>query len=191
MIEKLLFEMNTYAALSPATTEILKTICQVKQFKKNEHILRAGEYAKYYYFICNGLLGYYKSNADGNIIYKMFFEENSFCASTAAIIEEKPSTFNIIALEDVELIQYSAKAFRELVRTKHDLALFQIAYLEKNWVVKKEPLEIELKWESAKERYLELHKNQVLFKRLKQHHIASYLGVTPTQLSRIRKELKE
>jgi hypothetical protein len=34
MIEKLLFEMNTYAALSPATTEILKTIFQVKQFKK-------------------------------------------------------------------------------------------------------------------------------------------------------------
>ncbi len=190
MIEKLLFEMNSYAALSPATTEVLKTICQVKLFKKNELILRAGEYAKYYYFVCKGLLGYYKSDADGNIIYKLFFEENSFCASTAAIIEEKPSTFNIIALEDVELIQYSAKAFRELLMTRHDLALFQIAYLEKNWVVKKEPLEIGLKWESAKERYLQLYQNQALFKRLKQHHLASYLGVTPTQLSRIRKELK-
>jgi len=190
MIEKLLFEMNSYAALSPATTEVLKTIFQVKQFKKNELILRAGEYAKYYYFVCKGLLGYYKPDADGNTIYKLFFEENSFCASTAAIIEEKPSTFNIIALEDVELIQYSAKAFRELIMIRHDLALFQIAYLEKNWVVKKEPLEIGLKWESAKERYLELYKNQALFKRLKQHHIASYLGVTPTQLSRIRKELK-
>ncbi len=182
--------MNSYAALSPATTKVLKTICQVKLFKKNELILRAGEYAKYYYFVCKGLLGYYKSDADGNIIYKLFFEENSFCASTAAIIEEKPSTFNIIALEDVELIQYSAKAFRELIMTRHDLALFQIAYLEKNWVVKKEPLEIGLKWESAKERYLQLYQNQALFKRLKQHHIASYLGVTPTQLSRIRKELK-
>ncbi|WP_293955173.1 MULTISPECIES: Crp/Fnr family transcriptional regulator [unclassified Sphingobacterium] len=190
MIEKLLFEMNSYAPLSPATTEVLKTIFHVKQFKKNELILQAGEYAKYYYFVCKGLLGYYKLDADGNIIYKLFFDENSFCASTAAIIEEKPSKFSIVALEDVQLIQYSAKVFRELIATHHDLALFQLAYLEKNWVVKKEPLEIELKWKSARERYMELYKNQSLFKRLKQHHIASYLGVTPTQLSRIRKELK-
>ena len=43
----------------------------------------------------------------------MFFDENSFCASTAAITEEKPSTFNIIALDDVELIQNSVKPFCE------------------------------------------------------------------------------
>jgi len=190
-MEKLLFEMNKYFPLSEQTIEALKKICQPKSYKKNELILRAGDYAKYYYFVYSGLLGYYKLDPEGDIIYKLFFEENSFCASTAAIIEEKPSNFTIVALEDVQLIQYSAKLFRELVAQHHDLALFQIAYLEKNWVVKKEPLEINLKWESAKERYLELYQNQALFKRLKQHHIASYLGVTPTQLSRIRKELKQ
>ncbi|WP_219929344.1 Crp/Fnr family transcriptional regulator [Sphingobacterium athyrii] len=190
-MEKLLSEMNRYFPLSEQTMAALRKICQPKSFKKNELILRAGDYAKYYYFVNTGLLGYYKLDTAGNIIYKLFFEENSFCASTAAIIEEKPSNFNIVALEDVLLMQYSARLFRELVIQHHDLALFQIAYLEKNWVVKKEPLEINLKWESAKERYLELYSNQSLFKRLKQHHIASYLGVTPTQLSRIRKELKQ
>ncbi|WP_433900676.1 Crp/Fnr family transcriptional regulator [Sphingobacterium puteale] len=190
-MEKLLSEMNRYFPLSEQTMAALRKICQPKSFKKNELILRAGDYAKYYYFVNTGLLGYYKLDTAGNIIYKLFFEENSFCASTAAIIEEKPSNFNIVALEDVLLMQYSARIFRELVVQHHDLALFQIAYLEKNWVVKKEPLEITLKWESAKERYLELYNNQSLFKRLKQHHIASYLGVTPTQLSRIRKELKQ
>lgn len=189
-MEKLIFEMNQYFPLSERTMAALKQIFQTKSFKKNELILRAGDYARYYYFVSDGLLGYYKLDTEGNIIYKLFFEENSFCASTSAIIEEKPSNFNIVALEDVLLIQYSAKLFRELVVQYHDLALFQIAYLEKNWVVKKEPLEINLKWESAKERYLELYSNQSLFNRLKQHHIASYLGVTPTQLSRIRKELK-
>lgn len=190
-MEKLLSEMNRYFPLSEQTMAALRKICQPKSFKKNELILRAGDYAKYYYFVNTGLLGYYKLDTAGNIIYKLFFEENSFCASTAAIIEEKPSNFNIVALEDVLLMQYSARLFRELVVQHHDLALFQIAYLEKNWVVKKEPLEINLKLESAKERYLELYSNQFLFKRLKQHHIASYLGVTPTQLSRIRKELKQ
>lgn len=55
--------------------------------------------------------------------------------------------------------------------------------------MKKEPLEIGLKWDTAKIRYIKLYENQKLYQRLKQHHIASYLGITPTQLSRIRKEL--
>jgi len=190
MIEKLISEMNAYHVLSAETIEVLKSIFQVRHFRKNDLILRAGEYAKYYYFVYEGLLGYYKLDYQGDIIYKLFFQENSFCASTAAITTDQPSSFNIIALEDAALIQYPAKTFRELVNKHHDLALFQIAYLEQNWVVKKEPLEIGLKWQSAKERYLELYKNHHLFTRLKQHHIASYLGVTPTQLSRIRKELK-
>lgn len=125
----------------------------------------------------------------GNYIYKIFFEENSFVASTSAIIKNEPSDFSIVALEDCSVIKYPVKAFRELLEKHHDLALFQIQYLEKNWVVKKEPLEVSLKYETARQRYLLLLQNKTLYNRLKQHHIASYLGITPTQLSRIKKEV--
>lgn len=188
-MDEIINQFNAYHQLSNETIEAIRGVFSVKKFKKNEMILRAGDVARYYYFVKSGLLGYYTIDENGNIIYKLFFDENSFCASTSSIIQENPSAFCIVALEDSELIVYPANAFRKLIKKHHDLALFQLAYLERNWVVKKEPLEINLKSESAKQRYIELYENQKLFSRLKQHQIASYLGITPTQLSRIRKEL--
>jgi len=188
-MDDFLKQVNSYYPLSEQTADAVKAICKIQSFKKNDLILSAGDRARYYYFIRKGLLGYYTVDDDGHAIFKLFFEENSFVASTSAIIENTPSTFSIVALEDCELVMYPAQAFRELLVKHHDLALFQIHYLEKNWVVKKEPLEIDLKWDTAKIRYIKLYENQKLYQRLKQHHIASYLGITPTQLSRIRKEL--
>jgi CRP-like cAMP-binding protein len=56
-------------------------------------MLQAGDLALYYYFVQKGLLGYYTIDENGAIIYKIFFEENNFVASTAVIIEGKPSNF--------------------------------------------------------------------------------------------------
>jgi len=183
-------QINQYYPLSGETAAALLDICTEKQYHKNELLLESGSMARYYYFLQSGLIGYYTIDEQGDYIYKIFFEENSFVASTAAIIKNEPSDFNIIALEDCSVIQYPVKAYRELLEKHHDLALFHIHYLEKNWVVKKEPLEVSLKYETAKKRYLQLLENKPLHNRLKQHYIASYLGVTPTQLSRIKKEIE-
>ncbi|MCE4064626.1 Crp/Fnr family transcriptional regulator [Chryseobacterium gleum] len=182
-------QINRYYPLSEETIKDLLDICTEEYYHKNDLLLESGAMARYYYFIKSGLIGYYTVDEQANNIYKIFFEENSFVASTAAIIKNEPSDFNIIALEDCSVIQYPAKAYRELLKKYHDLALFHIYYLEKNWVVNKEPLEVSLKYETAKKRYLELLEKTSLYNRLKQHHIASYLGITPTQLSRIKKEL--
>ncbi|WP_079241674.1 Crp/Fnr family transcriptional regulator [Chryseobacterium indologenes] len=181
--------INQYYPLSEETVKDVLDICTEEYYRKNDLLLESGSMARYYYFIKSGLIGYYTIDEQGNNIYKIFFEENSFVASTAAIIKNEPSDFNIIALEDCSVIQYPAKAYRELLEKHHDLALFHMYYLEKNWVVNKEPLEVSLKYETAKKRYLQLLENASLYNRLKQHHIASYLGITPTQLSRIKKEI--
>jgi CRP-like cAMP-binding protein len=182
-------QINQHYPLSDETAKALLSICTEERYSKNDLLLESGNRAKYYYFIKSGLIGYYTVDDQGDYIYKIFFEENSFVASTAAIIKNEPSDFNIIALEDCSVLQYPVSAYRDLLTKYHDLALFQIHYLEKNWVVKKEPLEISLKYETAKQRYLQLIENKSLHDRLKQHHIASYLGITPTQLSRIKKEI--
>lgn len=187
-MKELLEQINAYYPLSEETVGALMNICTEEKFRKNDLLQEAGSAARYYYFIKSGLVGYYTVDEQGDSVYKIFFEEKSFVASTAAVIKDKPSDFNIIALEDCSVIRYPAKAFRELITKYHDLALFQIHYLEKNWVVKKEPLEISLKHETARQRYLQLLENKSLHDRLKQHHIASYLGITPTQLSRIKKK---
>ncbi|MGU3375826.1 Crp/Fnr family transcriptional regulator [Chryseobacterium sp. M5A1_1a] len=182
-------QINQYYPISKEAETALLSICTEEKYSKNELLLESGNLARYYYFIKSGLIGYYTVDEKGSSIYKIFFEENSFVASTAAIIKNEPSDFSIIALEDCSVIKYPVKAFRELLEKHHDLALFHIRYLEKNWVVKKEPLEVSLKYETAKQRYLLLLENKSLYNRLKQHHIASYLGITPTQLSRIKKEV--
>ena len=81
-------------------------------------------------------------------------------------------------------------AYRQLMTEKSDLKLFQIYYLEKNWLLAKDSREIEIVQEDATARYLRfIDESPALVNRLAQYHIASHLGITPTQLSRIRKNL--
>ena len=80
--------------------------------------------------------------------------------------------------------------YRKLLMEKHDLKLFQIYYLEKNWLVAKEIREVEIVQNNAAQRYKKfLAEYPSLEERLPQYHIASHLGITPTQLSRIRKKI--
>ena len=116
--------------------------------------------------------------------------ENSFPGSTVALLNSSPSRFSIQALEKSYLLQIDYQAYRGLLLKCDDLKLFHIHYLEKNWVVEKEKREIALVQDNATDRYLRfLDEYPEIEQRLSQYHIASHLGVTPTQLSRIRKYL--
>jgi len=182
--------LNKYAPLSAACIDEVLKIVRVRTIAKHDYWLRQGSIPKSVAFVKKGLFSYYYITSEGNIVIKRFFAENSFVASTSALIKKEPGLFNICALEDTEVIEYDAFAFWKLIEWFPDLAIYHIKYIEQHWIVDKEEMEINLKYQQAKERYLTfLEEYPGLTTRLKQHHIASYLGVTPTQLSRIRKEL--
>lgn len=96
---------------------------------------------------------------------------------------------SIQALEDSAIIEIDFPRFRELLYRSEDLKLFQIHYLEANWLLAKDARETQLVQQDASERYQRLlAERPQLVSRLPQYHIASHLGITPTQLSRIRRK---
>lgn len=189
-MEAFLQYIKSYTPISEAAQNAWQKLLQEKTIKKGEHFLIEGGIPKRVAFVKKGLFSYYYTDKDGAKVIKKFFPENTLVASTSAMLLQQASLFTIQALEETDIISYSFEGFRELTIDYPDIARFYIRYMERHWIIEKEIGEISLKYQTAKQRYLDFtENNEALFARLKQHHIASYLGVTPTQLSRIRAEL--
>ncbi|MCJ8154699.1 Crp/Fnr family transcriptional regulator [Chryseobacterium sp. SSA4.19] len=182
--------IDRYSSISEESKKLWSVLLKTSSIVKGNHFLDQGVIPKDIAFVRKGLLSYYYLNEKGEKIIKRFFPEDSLVASTSALLKQEPGSFSIEALEDTELISYSFSDFRNLTIKYNDIANFYITYLERHWVVEKEFSEITLKSATAKQRYLEFEKNYPqLISRLKLNQVASYLAVTPTQLSRIRAEL--
>jgi len=185
-------KFESYSFISKKSWELLKSIIRFISLEKNDILLNNGECSKKIYFVCKGVLRAYFTNPLGDIYTKNIFLENDIAGSIVSSMLEKASEFTLEALENTILISLDYKSYRKLINQENDLKEFYIAYLEKNWVIDKEQKEVSLILEDATERYKKLrltHPN--IDTRIAQQHIASHLGVTPTQLSRIRKNLKK
>jgi len=190
-LEALKQHINAYSPISEESWNKIENICTLKELSKGKILLYLGDVASEHYFVGKGLLRAYFSDIDGNIYNKNLFLENSFAGSTVSLLQNSPSEFCLEALEETTLIVIPYKEYRALINEYADLKDFYITYLEQNWVIEKECIEVALVLEDATQRYLTyLEKYPNIDNRVAQHHIASHLGITPTQLSRIRKNLK-
>ena len=190
--EDLKLKFESYSPISSASWQLIENIIEVQSIKKGEILLQNGQIAKEIHFIGKGALRAFITDAAGNIYNKNIFLDGDFAGSTVSLIQQTPSEFSIETLEDSILININYKKYRELIFQNDDLKNFYIAYLEKNWVIEKEQREISIVMENATERYLDLlSKHPDIAERIPLLHIASHLGITPTQLSRIRKSLEK
>ncbi|AXH15409.1 Crp/Fnr family transcriptional regulator [Malaciobacter mytili LMG 24559] len=182
--------INSYSFISDETFEEFKNFCYLKKVKKGENLLLLGDKAKFIHFICKGLLRTYFLDEKANTYNKNLFCENFFSASVVSLLTEENSYLCIEALEDSIVIDIDFKEYKALINKKEDLKNFYIKYIEKNWIIEKEKVEISFAVDDATKRYLNfIKKYPNIENRVAQHHIASHLGITPTQLSRIRKSM--
>ena len=181
--------MNSYFPLSPETWQSLLDISFFEEIKKGDVICSINDIPKYFSFVYKGLLRSYIIDDKGKEYNKNFFDEGTYPGSMVALLTNSFSYFEIQALENSLIIHIDFKAYRQLLIKENDLKLFQIYYLEKNWLIHKDAREVSIVQDDAQERYEDFLSNYPsLGARLSQFHIASHLGITPTQLSRIRKK---
>lgn len=184
-------KLESYVSIANESWQSIETLATFQNLNKGDILLRQGQLAKQFHFIVKGAIRAYTIDDKGDNYNKNLFFDTDFAGSMVSLILNKPSNFSLEALEDSILISLNYKSLRKLIFENNNLKEFYIAYLEKNWVIDKEQREVSLVMDNAKERYLELREQHPkIDERIPQIHIAGHLGITPTQLSRIRKSLK-
>ena len=161
-----------------------------KTFKKGELILGIGERMNKVYYILDGLARSYYIDNNGNDVTKAFLCEYNFCILESFFTNE-PSCQSFEAIENMTVLEYNADELKTMIFAVPELKELYIKMLE-NTIVYKMRRESSFQLESAAERYLNFKKLLPNIEdRVKQSYIASYLGITPVSLSRIRRALRE
>lgn len=159
-----------------------------KSIKKKTNILHAGITAKEVYFIIKGCIRLFYEK-DGEDISAYFFTEKMFAGAYDSFISQKPSRHSIETLEDCQVLAISYKALQELFVEFPKMNEFVRKVLEERFVSLHELFTSQI-LDSPEERYVNLlNERPDLFQRIPQHQIATFLGVTPVSLSRIRKRV--
>jgi CRP-like cAMP-binding protein len=188
MTHALIGFINTIVPLPKAEEEKLLNIALPAKADKGDVFIAEGSVPKKLAFVVKGLFRYYYSSRKGAEFTKGFFPENSFITAYSAMVQQIPSAYTIEALEDSEVFVLDYYEWRKLNEGHPCWNTLLMAFLHKGYF-KKERREREFLLFDAKERYESfLEEYPQLEHRLKQSVIASYLGITPVALSRIRSQ---
>ncbi len=159
-----------------------------KQFSKNSIILEKGKKEEFISFIEKGIVRFNIPKPDYDFTFAFAFE-NSFISGYDSFLTQKPALYNVEAVSDCILWTISFKDLNDIYdNTKIGDRIGR--KISENIYLKKMKREISLLEDTAKKRYLDLLTDQPhLLQLIPLKYIASYIGVRPQSLSRIRKEI--
>lgn len=190
MKNKLIHYFSKITALSADEVQLLTDTMVVKQFKKDSFLLKEGQLNKDTFFILDGLVREYKV-IDGEEITTHFFSEEQWIISLTSFTEETPSTHNLICMEDTTVVIGNETKAQELFKQYPRFETVSRMVMETVFSEQQKTMSAYLT-DSPEQRYLRLFETQPdLIQRVPQYQLASYIGVKPESLSRIRKRISQ
>lgn len=161
------------------------------KFSKGDFFAQEGNFESKFGILTEGVVRAFFRNQDGLEYNKTFHTPPSFLGAYSSLVTSQKNLINIQALTDSKILVADYPEFVKLFDQNPEFERFA-RRLAELFFVQKEKREIELVVLNADERYAIFQKEfPTLEQLIPQYHIASYLGVTPTQLSRIRKNLSK
>lgn len=160
-----------------------------KEYKKGELLLRAGDIENYMYFLAEGVIRIFQDKNNIEYTLRFNFPISAF-NSYVSFITRTPSMINVEAITDIKVFRMSYNDMQILYEQSKMAERIGRRMIELLYV-QRELKELRMNSQTAEGSYLELLKsNSVLTLQIPQKYVASYLGIAPESLSRIKNKIK-
>ncbi len=188
-MEFLLNFIPSFGNIPQKSIDKLISLITLKSYKKNHILAKAGEVPDNFFILKSGIVRSYYSDEKGKEYIRNIFTPIKTTGALAALISDRPSRLFYDCLSNCEVYIINFKEFKKLAKKDKYISNLYSTVLEIIFLTLESKI-YDLSVLNATERYLKLKKQIPNIENLiPQYHIASYLNITPVQLSRIRKEM--
>lgn len=189
MYDLILKNLARYVTLTDEEKEIFCSGLKEKKIKRHHFLSEAGDVSRYQNFVNKGCLRLFYIDENGFEHNIQFAVEDWWIGDMASFLTQKPASLYVEALEDSEVLQIDNATMENLYIKIPKLERFFRILLQNAFISFEQRILSNLS-KSAEEKYLEfINKYPYMEQRLPQIHIASYLGITPEFLSKLKKKL--
>jgi len=172
---------------NPSEIELIASCFTSKTLKKNDYFLKEGQICKSISFVAQGGFIFFQ-NIDGEESVCDFAFDNDWLAQYKSLLSQQPSDLSIRATEDSELFEMNMEKMDAACKSMPTINVMRTAMAEE-YFTKSTQRATNLTNLDAKDRYFALLEDRpIIHQKVPQYYIASYLGIKPQSLSRIRSE---
>ena len=189
MYELFFHKFNEKVNLSKEEEEVIKQYLTPKKLRKKQYLLQEGDICKHIAFVEKGALKAYVVDDAGAESIIQFALEGWVISDLYSFLTGEPATYNIDALENAELVLISKSAHEELLKKLPKYETYIRLQITGAYIALQKRLTsiISLPLEERYKNFLAVYPN--IAQRVPQHMIASYMGLTPETLSRVRSRM--
>lgn len=187
-MHNIIYKYISESGIDKSICDEVMSLFRLQEVKAGDIILEVGENTHVVCFILQGIVRGYYLDENGNDVTKCFSKEKEWCC-VYNYLDDGPAGFYVEALENCILAEIKVSDIHELMVKYPSINTLYQKLINKAFL-KVEEKGASFQMMDGKERYLLFRdKNPDICSRVKQEYIASYLGITPSSLSRIRKNL--